>query len=765
MDMKGIARNTAVLILVAIILLVALVGTVVYFMTRPVTPPPGEVAVITGVVKDAKTGKTIAGATVSANGYTATSGPDGVYALAVPLGNYTLTVTMAGYDSYTTSVSAAEKKTYTVNVNLSLSPLPTPAFVTQNKLVYESGATYEWLDPHVSYYQYDYWILWHSVETLMWYNGSSATDLIPWLAEDWEMINETCYEFPLRQGITFQNGEKFNATAVWFSLNRLLVMDGTSKDGVHGSQAAWMVQQLIDPEGEYFSAMGWNPKSNETWFNDTWVDSVLALNFVEIVDEYTIRLNLQVPTSQLLAILAGPWAGIVEPEETIMKDYEYKGWDFEAEQTPLNFTKYFYHMAGNGDTYFDLPEEGWTFGTGPYYVESVNPTTYKIVLKAYDDYWGGPNNMNLPPAGKQRIQTIEFIYQPSFTTRLLDLKQGTATAIAVAEADLFSVVDRDLWINHEVLQSIIAGVTAHGPIPTLNTWWFDFNTNVTNPDGSFREWQPFADWRIRMAVACSVNMTYANIYVNNRLSLLANNIIPPGTFPEGSYNPDIKPIFSFNLTKVEELLRDAYENPMTSATHDMYYYNGTKIPAGVVDNTFSVAKPRAVELYVQSGWTTAQQILTTMVENLNRITRSITESRVALQFRVVIVPGGHQYTLAQLHRIDGYMGGWIADYNHVIDWLMPMYFSRGTYPSWNLWNITALDDLYKQAVEADREGNFTKLVEITNEMNQLANEMLMYMVWWHDREYYIRSSWLQGWYVNPVYGVDLWSTMYYEQPF
>jgi len=752
MDKKGIARTTLVLILVVIILVAGLIATLVYYTTKPA--PPSEVAVITGVVKDAETNETIAGATISCDGYTATSGPDGVYSLAVPVGSYTLTVTMPNYQTNSISVDATTAQTYTVDVYLTTTPLPTPAFVTANKVVYESGATYEWFDPHVSYYQYDYWILWHSVETLMWYNKSSPTDLIPWLAENYTMVNETCYEFNLRHDITFQDGTPFNATAVWFSFNRLLIIDGTSGSGVHGSQAAWMVEQLIDPDGNIFAAMGASPS-----YDESWVKTVLDLNFVEIVDDYTVRLHLKTPTSQLLAILAGPWAGIVSPSETVKKDYEHGGWNFAAEQQPeYNYTKYFVHMAGNGDTYFNVPEDGWKFGTGPYYVESVDPTTYKVVLKAYDNYWGGPNNMNLPPAGKQRIETIEFVYQPSFTTRLLDLKQGKATGIQVASADLFQVADRDKWLNEGKFESLISGVTIHGPISTFTTWWLDFNTNITNPDGTLREWQPFADWRIRMAVACSINMTYANIYVNNRLAVLANNIIPPGTFPEGTYNPNIKPTFSFNLTRVEELLQDAYENPLNSADYDMYFYNGTKIPPGVVDNSFDEDKPRVIEFYVQAGATTFQQILTTMAENLN------SKAPPGLSFRVVIVPGGQQYTLASMHRIDAYMGGWIADYNHVIDWLMPMYYSKGTYPSWNLWNVTAMDDLYDQAVQADQEGNFTKLVEITNQMNELANELLIYMVWWHPIEYFVRSSWLQGWYANPVYGVDLWSTMYYEQP-
>ena len=632
--------------------------------------------------------------------------------------------------------------------------LPTPSFVTENKLVYESGATYQWLDPHVSYYQYDYWILWHTVEMLVWYNKESTTDIIPWLAESWTEINSTCYEFKLRQGITFQDGTPFNATAVWFSFNRLFIIDGTDGSGNHGSQAAWILEQLVDPNGEIFAGMGADPA-----YDEAWVKKVLDLNFVEIVDEYTIRLHLKTPTTQLLPILAGPWAAIISPTETIKKDYEYHGWDFDAEQKPINFTKYFVRMAGVGDTYFNLPENGWTFGTGPYYVESVNPTTYKIVLKAYDDYWGGPNGMNLPPEGKQRIETIEYIYQPSFTTRLLDLKQGKATGIQVATADLYQVVDKDKWLEEGVLESIVPGVVVYGPYSEFTTWWLNFCTNVTNPDGTFRKWQPFADWRLRMAVACAVNLTYANIYINNRLGIVANTIIPPGTAPEGVYNPDVKPVYTFNLTKAEELIRDAYEHPLTSATHEMHFLNGSVIPPGMVDNTFSPDNPKVIEFYVQSGATTFQQLLTTIAENLNSFSRSL-----GLTFRVVIVPGGQQYTLASMHQIDAYVGGWIADYNHVLNWLAPMYVSSGTYPSWNGWNITRLDELYDEAIKADQEGDITRLVEVSNEMNRIANELVMYMLWWHPQTYFVRSEWLQGWWVNINYGVDLWSTMYYEKP-
>jgi len=767
---KAIARNTAILILIIIILVASVIGVVWYFSTLPeeAEPLPGEFE-LSGLTVSPSSVMVGGSVTISVN-VTNTGGTNVTGTITLALNNAiedTETVTVAAGETETVTFTASKGVgTYAVTIpGTTLTGTFTvtggvPAFVTDNKLIYEAGATFQWMDPHVSYYQYDYWTLWQSVEMLFWYERDNASKIIPWLAESYTVSPDGLhYNFTLRQGITFQDGTKFNATAVWFSFNRILVMDGTTGDPVapvHGSQAAWMIIQLIDPDGLLFSCMGADPS-----YNASWVQDVLDLNFVEVIDEYKVKINIAVPTTQFVPIMAGPWAAIVSPPETISKDYEYGGWG----TWDGDYTTYFENRAGDGDTYFNVPDDGWTFGTGAYYVESVNPATYKIVLKAYDDYWGGPNNINLPPAGKTRIETIEFVYQPSFTTRLLDLKAGTVTAIQVPEVNIFSVVDKDKWIDEGELVSIVPGATVHGVFPTLNTWWLDFCTNITNTDGSFRKWQPFADYRLRMAAASAVNMTYANIYINYRLSVLANNIIPPGTVPEGSYLPDVEPTFSFDIDKANQSIRDAYNNPLNSTDYVMHYYNGSVIPAGVVDNSFSPTNPKTIKLYVQTGADTFIKVLTTMADNLNMLSGARSGSgKLGLTWEVVLVPGGQQYTLASRHQIDSYMGGWIADFNHVLNWLQPMYEAHGAYPSWNLWNITALNDLYWQAIDADQAGNITEILRINEEMNTLANEILMYMVWWHDTEYYTRSSWLKGWYVNTVHGVDLWSAMYYEEP-
>jgi len=99
----------------------------------------------------------------------------------------------------------------------------------------------------------------------VWFRNGNVSDIIPWLAESYRQINETTWEFKLRKGITFQDGTPLNATAVWFSLNRLLMIDGSAPTGVHGSQAAWMIEQFLDPNGELFAAMGANPTYDANW--------------------------------------------------------------------------------------------------------------------------------------------------------------------------------------------------------------------------------------------------------------------------------------------------------------------------------------------------------------------------------------------------------------------------------------------------------------------------------------------------------------------
>lgn len=91
-------------------------------------------------------------------------------------------------------------------------------------------------------------------ENLVWFD--TELELQPSLAVSWEAIDEDTWEFKLREGVKFQNGEDFTAEDVEFSYNR--VMDLGAESG---------------------------PRKNIVGF----------FKSIEVVDDYTVRINTDGP--------------------------------------------------------------------------------------------------------------------------------------------------------------------------------------------------------------------------------------------------------------------------------------------------------------------------------------------------------------------------------------------------------------------------------------------------------------------------------------
>jgi peptide/nickel transport system substrate-binding protein len=130
---------------------------------------------------------------------------------------------------------------------------------------------------------------WDPIDTFLVNWASAATNIfdgltyrgpdmkiVPALAESWEELDEgKRIRFKLRAGVTFHNGEPFNAEAVKFTFDRLL-----GDEGGKGPQ-----------------------RSNYT-----------SITKVEIIDDHTVDLHLGAPDPVLLTKLAGYGAMIVPPK-------------------------------------------------------------------------------------------------------------------------------------------------------------------------------------------------------------------------------------------------------------------------------------------------------------------------------------------------------------------------------------------------------------------------------------------------------------------
>jgi ABC-type transport system substrate-binding protein len=694
--------------------------------------------------------------------------------IIIGAGAYVLLSRTTSTSSPTTSPTSGTSGTSSTTTT----PVSIPSTFT-----YEQTQTIQFLDPDHSYYSFDFMIMQNVYETLLSYNGTSSTLVVPWLAQSYTVSSDgKTVNFTLRQGIKFADGETLNSTAVYFSLNRLLVMDGSWPSG-HGTQASWILQQL---ENTSLSTTLCGCNTTAAGFYTTkWLNEVLAQDFIQITGPYTFTMHIQNPNAALPYLLANnAWADIIAPDYVMQKDIAmwnassngytlpYKSYSSLTGNSTQMIDEYFQDEiatcnsgvtpSGCGATYLDQSQGGSLAGTGPYVISSYNPTTKEIDLTANTNYWGGA----YPSKIKAQIPNIKITFQPDDNTRKIDIqnaaRSGQAMAIDVTGPHLYDFADRNQWLNNNKLVSDVPGVSIYGPYSSLNTLFDPFDMNVTNPNtGHPYTFQPFADRRIRLAFADSINMTAANLYDNNKLGQVAINVVAPGLNPPGVYNTSNTPIYSYNPDEAANLLLQAAENPIKTFNLP----DGKPAPPGMFNNTFGCpslptpcapgtetvpsgcGNPCVINMYVASGDTVDTEIFDSIASVINNITYTY---NLGWSVSVSTVPSGQLLTQAFSGYYYFYSLGWFADYPWVTDFLGPMYAPSNTYTGPDGWNLTQMATLYSQARADTASNNTADLIRVTNEMNTLANQEVMYLWTFNAYNILVITSNVQGVFNNPA---------------
>ncbi|MBM3569088.1 MAG: ABC transporter substrate-binding protein [Alphaproteobacteria bacterium] len=101
----------------------------------------------------------------------------------------------------------------------------------------------ESLDPHFSALGTHADAAKHIFDTLVW--ADEKNQVVPWLAESWKAVDDTTWEFKLRRGVKFHNGQEMTAADVKYSVERMPVVTGPTTTAIYVKSVAAM--EIPDP--------------------------------------------------------------------------------------------------------------------------------------------------------------------------------------------------------------------------------------------------------------------------------------------------------------------------------------------------------------------------------------------------------------------------------------------------------------------------------------------------------------------------------------
>ena len=182
-----------------------------------------------------------------------------------------------------------------------------------------------------------------------------TTELAPGLAQSWELSEDGLeYTFELQEGVTFHDGEPFNAEAVCYNFDRWYNFTGS----LQNPSASYYWQTVFGGFAETDPDSG---APEESYFESC-----------EAVDEGTVVIRLTSPSSAILGALSLSNFSIASPAAL----EEFGANDGEVDEEGI------FHPTGSFGTEHPI-------GTGPFKFESWTRGE-ALTLVRNEDYWGEP---------------------------------------------------------------------------------------------------------------------------------------------------------------------------------------------------------------------------------------------------------------------------------------------------------------------------------------------------------------------------------------
>ncbi|CAM4259057.1 glutathione ABC transporter substrate-binding protein [Lacicoccus alkaliphilus] len=309
----------------------------------------------------------------------------------------------------------------------------------------------------------------------------------PRLATEWEEVDDTTWEFTLKEGVTFHDGTEFNAEVVEANLERIL-------DPAVASPRMFLYEMVTG---------------------------------VDVVDDYTVQINLEYPFAPILAHLAHDAGGMIS-KEVIDADYEAAlseaGEDMSVEE--------YYELREEGGEEHEeiadaITEEAGNHiadnpvGTGPFELES-RAAGENVVLANNADYHDEEN--------AAQLDTVTFKVVPETGARLAEIETGSSHIAGAAEP---SNIDR--LESHDSTEVDLT--------PSLGLSYVGFNV----------EQEPLDDPLVRQAISYAIDREAIIEGIYEGVGTPAEGPLAPGVF---GHDDSVEGI-TYDLDRAQELMEEA----------------------------------------------------------------------------------------------------------------------------------------------------------------------------------------------------------------
>jgi len=498
------------------------------------------------------------------------------------------------------------------------------------------------VDPAIDYETSGAQILQNVYETLVWFQGSSASQVRPWLAQSMDVSPDgLTYTFHLRSGITFSDGTPLDANAVYYSLMRPLIIDDPNSP-------AWAMDQVIRGGANYSKSYNNAGPSAPGGYGNSYtkgeLQDLLNAKPVEVIDPMTVAVHLERPYAGWQLVMAFSVTSIVSPTA------------FKAHWTAPTDPNAAYVDGITAGDYSDTANP-WAatnaVGTGPYTLQSWDKAAQVLVLKANPTYWGGPDGRGVAPVTNVIIKGVD-----DANTRILDFKAGAADIAFVPTTGglIFQFVDQNTWFNNYTLKTLSPDFQIYPQcppstpfqgkclFPQFETDFIGLNQLILGPDKKPLAFQPFSDVRIRKAVTLLFNRTSYIHDVTQDFAIPATQIVPPGMF---GYDPTIQQT-PFDPATAKSLLLDAGANPVNGSLG------------------FSPKNPQTIAFSYNLGNLARETAATILVNAINSLSAD-----TGLYATVTGLAWPQFLSLQESHQISAFFVGWVVDYVDPDDFIQP----------------------------------------------------------------------------------------------